>query len=30
LKGMGSETGDRERTTQLPEYQAHHANADHR
>lgn len=29
LKGMGSDTGDLERTTQLPEHQAHHANPDH-
>ncbi|WP_160723718.1 DUF1641 domain-containing protein [Bacillus sp. USDA818B3_A] len=29
LKGMGSETSHLERTTQLPEHQAHHANPDH-
>ncbi|MEH7118354.1 DUF1641 domain-containing protein [Neobacillus vireti] len=29
LKGMGSETSHLERTTQLPEHQAHHAHADH-
>ncbi|MED4206797.1 DUF1641 domain-containing protein [Neobacillus mesonae] len=29
LKGMGSETSHLERTTQLPEHQAHHANDDH-
>ncbi|MBT2656084.1 DUF1641 domain-containing protein [Bacillus sp. ISL-18] len=30
LKGMGSATEHLERTTQLPEHQAHHANPDHR
>jgi uncharacterized protein YjgD (DUF1641 family) len=29
LKGMGSETSHLERTTQLPEHQAQHANPDH-
>jgi uncharacterized protein YjgD (DUF1641 family) len=30
LKGMGSDTSELERTTQLPEHQAHHANSDHK
>ena len=30
LKGMGSETGHLERTTQLPEHEAQHAHAGHR